>query len=147
MHDPLKLCSDMPERELAPGDDILVENEKSAALYVMVRGKVEILKGATQINVVSAPGSIFGEVSVLLNRAPMATVRALEPSTFHVIEDAMKFLAANPELNLAIARLLAVRLNSVTTYLVDLKRQYESRSDHLGMVDEVLESILQRQDT
>ncbi len=141
----LQICSGLPQREIAEGDDILVENRLSKVLYVLVSGSVEILKQDIQVNVVSSPGSIFGEVSVLLKRAPMATVRALEPSTFHVIEDAPSFLQDHPDLNLHIARLLAHRLHSVTTYLVDLKRQFESNEDHLGMVDEVLESILHHQ--
>jgi len=54
-------------------------------------------------------------------------------------------LEATPAISVHVARLLARRLNAVTTYLVDLKRQYEDRDDHLGMVDEVLESLLQLQ--
>ncbi|MEM7146664.1 MAG: cyclic nucleotide-binding domain-containing protein [Verrucomicrobiota bacterium] len=138
----LEICAGLPEREFAEGEDILVENHKSPSLFVLKEGAVEIVKKDTQVNVVSSPGSIFGEVSVLLGRAHMATVRALQPSTFIFIEDAQSFLQKNPEINLHIARLLALRLNSVTTYLVDLKQQFDSREDHLGMVDEVLESIL-----
>jgi CRP/FNR family cyclic AMP-dependent transcriptional regulator len=138
----LEICAGLPEREFAQAEDIIVEDHKGESLFVLKEGAVEILKKETQVNVVSSPGSIFGEVSVLLGRAHMATVRTLKPSTFYVIDDAHHFLQKNPEINLHIARLLAVRLNSVTTYLVDLKQQFDSREDHLGMVDEVLESIL-----
>jgi hypothetical protein len=44
-----------------------------------------------------------------------------------------------------VAELLAQRLNSVTGYLADLKRQYEDHDDHLGMVDEVLETLTHQQ--
>ena len=146
MKSTIEICAGLPERQVAEGEDILVENHKGQSLFVLKEGAVEILKKDTQVNVVSSPGSIFGEVSVLLGRAHMATVRTLKPSTFFVIEDAKSFLQDNPEINLHLARLLAVRLNSVTTYLVDLKDQFESREDHLGMVDEVLESILHHQE-
>ena len=90
-------------------------------------------------------GSIFGDVSVLLELPHMATVKTLEPSVFHVAEDALAFLRSKPEAHLHLSRLLAKRLNSVTNYLVDLKSQFEDRDDHLGMVDEVLESLLHHQ--
>jgi hypothetical protein len=33
----------------------------------------------------------------------------------------------------------------VTTYLADLQHQFSEREDHLGMVDEVLDSLLHHQ--
>jgi CRP/FNR family transcriptional regulator, cyclic AMP receptor protein len=44
-----------------------------------------------------------------------------------------------------VARLLANRLNAATTYLVDLIRQFAGSSDHLGMVGEVLETLIYQQ--
>ena len=146
MKSTLDICSELPECEFPEGHAILSENGDSGHLYILKRGSVEILKGELQINVVSSPGSVFGEVSLLLQRPHMATVKTLKPSTFYVIEGGLEFLQANPEINLHIARLLATRLNSVTTYLTDLQQQFNSRDDHLGMVDEVLESLLQHQE-
>jgi hypothetical protein len=34
----------------------------------------------------------------------------------------------------------------MTSYLADLKAQFHDRSDHLGMVDEVLASLMHHQD-
>ena len=45
---------------------------------------------------------------------------------------------------LHVCELLARRLDSLNNYLVDVKRQFEGH-DHIGMVDEVLESLLHRQ--
>ena len=63
------------------------------------------------------------------------------PVSFYVIKHPQDFLRAYPELALDIARRLAERLHSMTTYLVDLKKQYEGSEDHFGMVDEVLETL------
>ena len=142
MKSTIEICAGLPEVQVPEGEEILVENGHSGRLYILKEGAVEILKQAIQVNVVTSAGSIFGEVSVLLGRPHMATVRAMEASTFFVIENGESFLRGHPDLNLHIARLLAQRLNSVTNYLVDLKEQFNSREDHLGMVDEVLESIL-----
>ena len=138
----LDTCSDLPEKSFEEGELILTEEHKDATLFILKEGAVEILKKDVQINVVSSPGSLFGEVSVLLDRPHMASVKTLKPSTFYVAEDAAEFLKNHPELNFHIARLLATRLHSVTSYLVDLKQQFEANEDHLGMVDEVLESLL-----
>ena len=72
----------------------------------------------------------------------MAAVRALEPTTVLEVEDGLAFLKENPEANVELSRLLAKRLDGVTNYLVDLKQQFSDQDNHLGMVDEVLESIL-----
>ena len=45
----------------------------------------------------------------------------------------------------ASAKLLAQRLNAATTYLVDLKRQFEGQGNHFGMVGEVLETLIHQQ--
>ena len=60
-------------------------------------------------------------------------------------EDATTFLRQHPEIAFYLARLLAQRLNAATTYLVDVKRQYEGHGDHLGMVGEVLEALTVQQ--
>jgi hypothetical protein len=62
-----------------------------------------------------------------------------------VIVKARRFLEVRPELAFHIAKLLGQRLRLVTTYLVDLKKQFEQHEDHLGMVDEVLESLVHHQ--
>ena len=45
-----------------------------------------------------------------------------------------------------IGRLLAGRLNAATSYLADLKRQFEDQGNHLGMVGEVLDVLIHQQD-
>ena len=145
MREILAHCADMPQRRLAAGEVVLQEGQRSGVLYVLIEGSVEVLKGDLQVNVVSDPGALFGEMSVLLDAPHMATVRALEPSRFYVAEDATSFLGSDPAIALAVSRLLARRLHSVITYLADLKRQFEEHDDHLGMVDEVLEALVHHQ--
>jgi hypothetical protein len=84
-------------------------------------------------------------MSVLLDMPHMATVRAMAPSRAHVVEDGAGFLESHPDVAAALARLLAQRLHGVTTYLVDLKKQFEDEASHLGMVDEILEALVHDQ--
>ena len=63
----------------------------------------------------------------------------------HRIEDGESFLQMRPEIVFHVARILASRLVDATTYLADLKHQFADRNDHLGMVDEVLEALVNQQ--
>jgi CRP/FNR family cyclic AMP-dependent transcriptional regulator len=58
-----------------------------------------------------------------------------------VVESPREFLFSQAGIALAIASLLAERLNLLTTYLVDVKRQYEGNEEHFGMIDEVLGTL------
>jgi CRP-like cAMP-binding protein len=141
----LDKCAGVPRREFAAGTVFLSEGETSGRLYILADGSVEVLRGETQVAVIGEPGSIFGEMSVLLNRPHTATVRATSPVGAFVFDDAESFLKSNPEIAFLLGKLLAERLNAATTYLVDLKRQFEGHGNHFGMVGEVLESLIHQQ--
>jgi CRP-like cAMP-binding protein len=141
----LDKCAGVPRREFAAGAVLLSEGETSGRLYVLADGSVEVLRGETQVAVIGEPGSVFGEMSVLLNRPHTATVRATSPVGAFVFDDAESFLKSNPEIAFLLGKLLAERLNAATTYLVDLKRQFEGHGNHLGMVGDVLESLIHQQ--
>lgn len=142
----LDKCQDTPLETLPQGTVLLPEGKTSGRLYVLQSGTVEVLRGDTQVAVVEEPGAVFGEMSVLLNRPHTATVRALTPISVYVFDDAERFLRSNPEIAFLIGRLLAGRLNAATTYLVDLKRQFEDHGDHLCMVGDVLDVLIHQQD-
>ncbi len=117
----LRACDGLPIKEFAAGEAVISEGSPAGVLYVLASGSVEVVKGDVQITTVAEPGSFFGEMSVLLARPHTSTVRALEPSTFHVIEDPLAFLRADPASTFELARLLARRLHFVNSYLVDLE--------------------------
>lgn len=140
-----EFCTDLPVVAFAAGETVLAEGAATGMLYVLRSGAVEILKGDFQINVVADRGAIFGEMSALLNIPHMATVRALEDASFYQIEGGAAFLQNNPDISFLLAQLLAQRLNGVTSYLVDLKQQFEDQANHLGMVDDILETLVHEQ--
>jgi len=141
----LDLCDGLEPATFETGQVLLAEGSRTGMLYILVEGAVEILKGDFQIDVVSGPGAFFGEVSALLDIPHMATVRTLHPSRVYKIENAVEFFGSYPAVGLEVARLLAQRLTGVTNYLVDLKSQFEDQKNHLGMVDEVLETLVHQQ--
>lgn len=141
------LCTDLPIVTFEPGDVLMSEGDRSGRIYVLVEGVVEVLKGDFQINVVSDRGAVFGEMSILQDLPHMATVRAVTECRLRVTTDGEDFLRSHPDIAYLIAQMLAQRLHGVTTYLVDLKRQFEGESSHLGVVDEILESLTHQQRT
>jgi CRP-like cAMP-binding protein len=141
----LSFCQGLPEKSFGAGEVLLVEGGREGLLYILIEGEVEVLKGDFQVSTISEPGAIFGEIAVLLDSPHTATVRALAPTRMYVAEHATAFLQSHTDLAYQVARLLAQRLHGVTTYLADLKHQFEDHSDHLGMVDEVLEALVHQQ--
>lgn len=142
----LEQSRSLPRRQFAAGETVLREGEAAGLLFVLEDGAVEIVKRDIQISTISEPGSVFGEMSALLGVPHTTTVRALRDSTFHVADDPNAFLHATPAIALEVAKLLSRRLQLVTDYLADVKEQFSDRSDHLAMVDEVLDSLVHHQD-
>ena len=138
----LEICQGVPLAEFPAGEVMLPEGTTSGHLFVLKEGVVEVLRGDTQVAIVEDPGALFGEMSVLLSRPHTATVRTLTPCAFYVFDDAASFLRSNPEVAYHVARLIAGRLNAATSYLADIKQQFEDRTDHLGMVGEVLDTLM-----
>lgn len=132
-------------RQLPAGTVLLQEGIKSGKLYVLVEGRVEVRRGETLVAAIDEPGSVFGEMSALLDVPHTASVRAVTPVTAFAFDDADAYLKSDPTVSLTVARILAQRLNTVTTYLVDIKRQYANQSNHLGMVSDVLASLVYQQ--
>jgi CRP/FNR family transcriptional regulator, cyclic AMP receptor protein len=140
----LELTAGQKVRNFAPGDIVLEQGTAGGRLLILINGEVEILRDNVRVGKASTPGGVFGEMSILLNSPYTATVRALKPTSFAVIENPHEFLGTSAAASLHVAKLLAGRLDALTRYLVDVKQQYEGH-DHIGMVDEVLETLMHRQ--
>ncbi|MCA3574199.1 MAG: cyclic nucleotide-binding domain-containing protein [Aestuariivirga sp.] len=130
---------------LPEGTVLLKQGTRSGKLYILIEGRVEVKREDTLVAAIDEPGAIFGEMSALLDVDHTANVIAATPVTVYRFDDAKSYLQSDPQVALTVARKLAQRLNTVTTYLVDLKRQYAGHSNHLGMVSEVLASLVYQQ--
>jgi CRP-like cAMP-binding protein len=135
-----------PERRFAPDEIVIAQGTPAGALFVLIEGRVEIRKNDYPITVLDEPGAVFGEISVLLESAHTATVATRAVSRFYVVEEPVAFLRTTPDVALLVARMLARRLHAMTTYLADLKSQFEQHEDHFGMVDQVLDALTHSQD-
>jgi CRP/FNR family transcriptional regulator, cyclic AMP receptor protein len=146
MRDILDHCEALPLEHRADGTVLLAEGQTTGRVYVLAEGRIEVVRGGTQVTVLNEPGSLVGELSILLGIPHIATARALGPVTVHVIEDAAAYFSTHPCLSWLLARLLANRLYAATTYLIDLKHQFAGFGDHHEMVSEVLETLIHQQE-
>ena len=138
----LDYCTGGSRREVPAGTLVLHEGSKTGHLFVLIEGRLEVIKGDSVVAVLAEPGAVLGEMSVLLDQPHTATVRAASDSAIYEIDDAAAFLRDQPAVALLIARLLAQRLNVATTYLADLMHQYAGHGNHLSMVGELLQSMI-----
>ena len=139
----LTIADGYPRRQLQPRDVLIVDGEPVRELFVLVSGNLRIEKHGSLIATVVEPGACVGEMSLLLGIPATADVVAGERSELAVIDDAGTMLDGGDGLPLVLARLLARRLQVMTTYLADIKQQYADHEGGLGMVDTVLGTLMQ----
>lgn len=145
MNDILLSCQSLPEKEFESGDIILNEGETSGLIYILIEGEVDILKRDIKVAKANEPGSILGEISALLDIPHMATVKTVVPSRFYKVENQTDFLRNNTNICYPLAVMLARRLRNVTNYLADIKEQFKDSHDHFGMMDEILDTLVNQQ--
>ncbi len=141
---PLDSISLLPEVSFAAGEEVITFNTHPKKLFFLKSGRVEVVRDDIRLALVKTPGSAFGEISLLMDSPTTASVVALEDSEFYVADNPVEFLSEHPEVNLHVSKILAIRLEAATQYLVDVKEQLQDVSDHVGMVDGVLDAILHR---
>jgi CRP/FNR family cyclic AMP-dependent transcriptional regulator len=141
MRELLASAEGLPEVVYADGAELFSEGERHAEIVILVSGTVRITKAGVQVGVVDQPGSVMGEVGFLLDSPATATATAVGECRCLRAADPESFLRERPEFTVAIARVLARRLDLVTGYLADLQNQYADRSDSLGVVAQVLSEL------
>ncbi len=137
MRELLALSEGLPLREVEPGEVLVREGERSGVLFVLERGALTVARAGVTVAVISAPGSLVGEVAVLVGGDHSATVTATIPSAVRVAEDGEAFLRSSPEVLLVVAREVAQRLQGLVGYVVELKIQ-QSDGPGLEVMDEIL---------
>lgn len=146
MPDILEYCKGRQAETFKSGAVLVHEGGEERKLFVLIEGQVEVLRKDTQVSYIDEPGSLFGEMSVLLDMPYSATVKALSNVKAYVIDDPIGFLGSQAEIALELAALLARRLYYTTSYLVDLQQQAAGRREDLDLVDKILGQLVQSPD-
>jgi CRP-like cAMP-binding protein len=121
-----------------PQEVVFFEDDTTSEMYILLSGKVEILKDGKRIAVVEEEGSYLGELSTLLGIPRSATVRTMSSCQFVVVDSdkVMDFLASSPALGLKLARMLADRLVKMNLEHVRLERTIELLMERLRETNE-----------
>src|SRR5918995_6843170 len=133
----------LPVSTYEPGETVIAAGAITGKLLLLRQGVVEVVREGTQIARISEPGSVFGELAILLGKPHTADVRALERSEFNVA-DAATLLASNPAVTLYIAAILAGRLDAANGALIEVKRQLETGKPRVAIartVDKIAELL------
>ena len=103
------------EKEFASGEVIFEQDQPAHHLYVLIRGKVEVLHHAESTDYPIATlgeKECFGEMAILDDQPRSATIKSLEPSTVLKIDrDSFRELIyERPQIAFAIFKILSNRL-------------------------------------
>jgi CRP-like cAMP-binding protein len=135
--DLLALSEHLPELEFAAGATVIEEGSTGGSVYVLVTGQLVVGKSGQAVGTIEAPGSMVGEVAVLLGRPASASVKAGRASTLRHAVDGKAFLRSDPAVMERLATDLAARLTGATTRLADLRQQYDGTPGQLLLADMV----------
>ena len=140
MENLLRICEagGVPVKVFARGAQVLTEDEESEVLMVLKSGSVQVSREESELSVISTPGAVFGEISILVGGAHMATVTATEESEFYVIENGDQWVKHCPNLLPNLAFLLASRLKAMTFYVTEVERGLHERDEKLKILNHAL---------
>jgi CRP-like cAMP-binding protein len=101
------------------------EGDTSREMYILMAGKVEILKNTKRIAIVEGEGSYLGELSTLLGVPRTATVQTMSQCIFIVVggDRVNDFFDASPVLGLKLAKILADRLAKMNVGYLKLEQK------------------------
>lgn len=143
----LDYCKDLPHKYYEPYQVVLEQGGRTNKIFILAEGEIVIEKEGVEVGEVTEPGTIFGEMSILLDKTHTATVKTASPSKFYVAENGLEFIKSDIEIAFHILKLLANRLDGATTYIVEAKDQYrEEGSYHLDILDTAIENILYKKE-
>ncbi len=101
-------------RSFKKGIEIVKEGEQAVAFYVIVKGKVEIVKGTEVLNTLG-PGDSFGEMALLDGFPRSVSVRAVEDTECLVMTrwDFTAELRASPSIALTMLPVMSKRIRDL----------------------------------
>ena len=111
------LSRTVPDIHVAPGEYVVHEGT-GRALIIVVEGRMEVTKvmdGEERVIAQRLPGTLFGEVPIILNSPFLASLRALEPSRVIRIDPKVfhTLAAATPEVGAIVGKAALERIGGL----------------------------------
>ena len=129
----------------AKGETIIKEGEEGDTMFVVVNGKISVMKGGQKISI-GERGKSIGEMSLIESVPRSATVEALEDVTVLVFSRKELFAMFRTEVQIAVkffwslARDMTQRLRATTEKLAEAKMEMERLEKDLPFPTEVTSS-------
>jgi CRP-like cAMP-binding protein len=136
----LTLAASHPSRTFVAGEILIGQGYQGGDLFILESGQLAVERDGVRIATIATPGSLIGEMSVVLGTANSATVQAEKPTTVRVIRNARQYLKTDPELTFRIAWLMANRLDATSAYLVQLTKDHAGKPEG-GLLGRILSSL------
>ena len=140
----LRELEGLPRTSTASGEILWEQGSRSGVLIFLIQGEMEVLEDWLVVDRETRPGTVFGELSALLDNPHLAQLRAASDVVVVRVESPLEFLVRHPKINLHVCRTLAGRLTAATRYLVDVRRQFAKEPNHLAMLDKILTTLIHR---
>lgn len=134
----LELTAARPTRTLQADEILIAQGEGGGDLFILLSGELTVLRDGVKIVSLQQPGTLVGEMSVLLGTRNSATVQASRETTVRVIRDARNLLDTEPGLARRVATLVAGRLDATSALLVELTKSHDSEK---GLIGRILSSL------
>jgi CRP-like cAMP-binding protein len=138
----VELIADQPTRTLQAGDILMTEGESGGDLHVLLLGELAVERGGVTIATLSNPGTMVGEMSVLLGRPATATVRAAREARVRTLKNAQKALEADAVLAMRVAALVAARLDATSAVLVELSHEHGGKAHEKSLLARVMSTLM-----
>ncbi len=126
-----ELTANRPTRTLAAGEILLAQGDGGGDLFILLSGELSVLRDGVKLASLTLPGTLVGEMSVLLGTRSTATVQAERESKVRVVRDARQILEAEPGLAMRVASLVAGRLDATSALLVELSKQHRGSEQNV----------------
>ena len=137
----LEKVAEHPLRVFEAGDVVLSSGSRTGRLLFLKHGAVDIVVDDVEVARIDEPGAVFGDVALLLDQPHKADVRAVQSSSFHVVDGAEAFLDAEPGVLLYVAKVLARRLDAVNHLLIEGRSRAAEAAASGGFFTEMYQRI------
>ncbi len=107
------------ERKVRAGYVVFRENDIGDAMYIVLKGRVRVLKGSNLVLQIMEDKDCFGEMSILDREPRSATVETVVETTLLAIkrDDFQRLLLARPQIAFALFKTISRRLREATERL------------------------------
>jgi CRP-like cAMP-binding protein len=140
-HEVLAELVDYPLRVFEEGDVVLSAGSRTGRLLFRKHGAVESVGDDVEGVRCTERGAVFGDIALLLDQTHKADVRAVQPSSFHVVDNPEALLDAKPAALVYIAQVLARRLDAVNHLLIEGRGRSAEAEPRGGFFAEMYQRI------